>query len=128
MGADVLRESVFEDLTLIKRGKVRDVYDFGDHLLIVTSDRMSAFDVVMDDPIPNKGKILTQISLFGFDQHCLEHHFVGKSCLHGLAVSTKCSNWALVKASRTVSNAGLGPIWDLMPKVVFHAREELVSE
>jgi phosphoribosylaminoimidazole-succinocarboxamide synthase len=68
MGADVLRESHFEDLKLIKRGKVRDVYDFDDHLLIVTSDRMSAFDVVMDDPIPNKGKILTQISLFWFDQ------------------------------------------------------------
>jgi phosphoribosylaminoimidazole-succinocarboxamide synthase len=68
MGAVVLRESHFEDLKLIKRGKVRDVYDFDDHLLIVTSDRMSAFDVVMDDPIPNKGKILTQISLFWFDQ------------------------------------------------------------
>ena len=68
MGADVLRESHFEDLKLIKRGKVRDVYDFDDHLLIVTSDRMSAFDVVMDDPIPDKGKILTQISLFWFDQ------------------------------------------------------------
>ena len=68
MSADVLRESHFEDLKLIKRGKVRDVYDFDDHLLIVTSDRMSAFDVVMDDPIPNKGKILTQISLFWFDQ------------------------------------------------------------
>ena len=68
MGVDVLRESRFEDLALIKRGKVRDVYDFDDHLLIVTSDRMSAFDVVMDDPIPNKGKILTQISLFWFDQ------------------------------------------------------------
>jgi phosphoribosylaminoimidazole-succinocarboxamide synthase len=68
MSANVLRESHFEDLKLIKRGKVRDVYDFDDHLLIVTSDRMSAFDVVMDDPIPNKGKILTQISLFWFDQ------------------------------------------------------------
>ena len=68
MGVDVLRESRFEDLALIKRGKVRDVYDFDDYLLIVTTDRMSAFDVVMDDPIPNKGKILTQISLFWFDQ------------------------------------------------------------
>ena len=68
MGVDVLRESRFEDLKLIKRGKVRDVYDFDDYLLIVTTDRMSAFDVVMDDPIPNKGKILTQISLFWFDQ------------------------------------------------------------
>jgi len=68
MGVNVLRESHFEDLALIKRGKVRDVYDFDDHLLIVTTDRMSAFDVVMDDPIPNKGKILTRISLFWFDQ------------------------------------------------------------
>jgi phosphoribosylaminoimidazole-succinocarboxamide synthase len=50
------------------RGKVRDIYDLGDALLIVASDRISAFDVVMNDPIPDKGKILTQISTFWFGQ------------------------------------------------------------
>ncbi len=55
------------DLKLIKRGKVRDLYDLGDALLMVATDRISAFDVVMADPIPDKGIILTQISLFWFD-------------------------------------------------------------
>ena len=45
------------------RGKVRDIYDLGEHLLIVATDRLSAFDVVLPDPIPDKGKVLTQISL-----------------------------------------------------------------
>ncbi len=68
MNEKVLVKSVFEDLKLLKRGKVRDVYEVEDKLLIVASDRISAFDVVMDDPIPDKGKILTSISLFWFDQ------------------------------------------------------------
>lgn len=68
MGEQVLVKSRFDDLTLLKRGKVRDVYELEDKLLIVASDRMSAFDVVMDDPIPDKGKILTHISLFWFDR------------------------------------------------------------
>jgi len=54
----------FSDLKLVKRGKVRDIYDLGEHLLMVATDRISAFDVVMPDPIPDKGIILTQISLF----------------------------------------------------------------
>lgn len=54
-------------LNLLKRGKVRDIYDFDDMLLIVATDRLSAFDVVMPDPIPGKGKVLTRISLFWFD-------------------------------------------------------------
>ena len=64
-------EAVFEtdlpNLKLLKRGKVRDVYDLGEALLMVASDRLSAFDVIMPDPIPQKGIILTQISLFWFD-------------------------------------------------------------
>jgi phosphoribosylaminoimidazole-succinocarboxamide synthase len=59
-------ETDFKDLNLLKRGKVRDIYDLGDQLLMVASDRLSAFDVIMPDPIPDKGKILTQISLFWF--------------------------------------------------------------
>jgi len=49
------------------RGKVRDIYDVGEHLLIVATDRLSAFDVVLPTPIPNKGKVLTQMSAFWFD-------------------------------------------------------------
>jgi len=60
-------ETDFPDLNLVKRGKVRDMYDLGEHLLMVATDRISAFDVVMPNPIPEKGKILTQISLFWFD-------------------------------------------------------------
>jgi phosphoribosylaminoimidazole-succinocarboxamide synthase len=66
--ATALFETHFPTLTLQGRGKVRDNYDLGDLLLIVASDRISAFDVVMEDPIPDKGKILTQISTFWFEQ------------------------------------------------------------
>ncbi|MBU1182327.1 MAG: phosphoribosylaminoimidazolesuccinocarboxamide synthase [Proteobacteria bacterium] len=64
---EAVRETDFSNIKLLKRGKVRDIYDLGDKLLMVATDRMSAFDVVMPDPIPEKGKILTQISLFWFD-------------------------------------------------------------
>jgi phosphoribosylaminoimidazole-succinocarboxamide synthase len=64
---NIIHQTNFETLKLLKRGKVRDIYDLGDQLLMVATDRISAFDVVMPDPIPDKGKILTQISLFWFD-------------------------------------------------------------
>jgi phosphoribosylaminoimidazole-succinocarboxamide synthase len=78
MSGNVLVKSDFEGLKLMKRGKVRDVYELDDRLLIVASDRMSAFDVVMDDPIPDKGKILTHISLFWFKQleSIVENHVI----------------------------------------------------
>ncbi|MFP4451744.1 MAG: phosphoribosylaminoimidazolesuccinocarboxamide synthase [Desulfobacterales bacterium] len=60
-------ETQFEQLQMFKRGKVRDVYDLDDKLLMVATDRISAFDVIMSDPIPEKGRILTRISLFWFD-------------------------------------------------------------
>ncbi|MBO5722818.1 MAG: phosphoribosylaminoimidazolesuccinocarboxamide synthase [Lentisphaeria bacterium] len=62
-----LLQSEAKDLKLINRGKVRDIYDLGDSLLFVATDRLSAFDVVMPNGIPNKGKVLTQISLFWFE-------------------------------------------------------------
>lgn len=66
---DVLFESNLESLPLAARGKVRDVYSVGDrHLLIVTTDRLSAFDVVLPDPIPGKGAVLTAVSNFWFDR------------------------------------------------------------
>ena len=65
---EVLYESSL-DLPLIHRGKVRDIYAVGDdHLLIVTTDRLSAFDVVLPDPIPGKGAVLTEVSNFWFRQ------------------------------------------------------------
>src|SRR5688500_18337149 len=62
-----LINSGIEELPLWRRGKVRDVYDLGDRLLIVTTDRISAFDVVLPTPIPDNGAVLTQLSLFWFD-------------------------------------------------------------
>lgn len=60
-------ETNFPDLKLIQRGKVRDIYDLGDTYLMVASDRISAFDVIMPQGVPDKGKVLNQISLFWFD-------------------------------------------------------------
>jgi phosphoribosylaminoimidazole-succinocarboxamide synthase len=62
-----LLETRLEGIPLWRRGKVRDVYDLGDRLLVVATDRLSAFDVVLPTGIPDKGKVLTQISLFWFD-------------------------------------------------------------
>src|SRR5438093_4155804 len=56
------------ELPLLPRGKVRDVYDLGEHVLLVASDRTSAFDVVLPTPIPGKGVVLTQMSAFWFGQ------------------------------------------------------------
>ncbi len=63
-----LKETNIPVVPLLGRGKVRDIYDLGDKLLIVATDRLSAFDVVLPDPIPDKGRILTQISLYWFEQ------------------------------------------------------------
>jgi phosphoribosylaminoimidazole-succinocarboxamide synthase len=62
----VICETNFGGISPLARGKVRDIYDLGDRLLIVTTDRLSAFDVVMPTPIPDKGRVLTQLSLFWF--------------------------------------------------------------
>lgn len=63
---------------LFRRGKVRDVYDLGDRLLMVASDRISAFDVVMSEPIPEKGALLTQIAAYWFEQlaHIVPNHVI----------------------------------------------------
>jgi phosphoribosylaminoimidazole-succinocarboxamide synthase len=64
--SSTLSQTSIPDLPLWRRGKVRDVYDLGDRLLIVATDRLSAFDVVLPTPIPAKGTVLTQLSLFWF--------------------------------------------------------------
>ena len=65
-------------LKLINRGKVRDIYDFGDQLLLVASDRISAFDVILPSEIPDKGKILTAMSAywFGIMKDIIPHHLI----------------------------------------------------
>ncbi|MBM4347292.1 MAG: phosphoribosylaminoimidazolesuccinocarboxamide synthase, partial [Deltaproteobacteria bacterium] len=67
MSSRVIPQTEFKSLTLKGRGKVRDIYDLGERLLIVATDRISAFDVVMPNPIPDKGRVLTQLSRFWFD-------------------------------------------------------------
>ena len=91
-----------------KRGKVRDIYDFGDHLLLVASDRISAFDVVLPDGIPEKGILLTQLSRFWFDwigARGIAHHLISTdfdafpaSCLPDRATLEHRSMW--VRKSR----------------------------
>jgi phosphoribosylaminoimidazole-succinocarboxamide synthase len=89
MGAPVLMQSSIPHLPLWRRGKVRDVYDLGDRLLIVATDRISAFDVVLPTGIPGKGVVLTQLSLFWFDllQDVLPNHVLSSDVSeygHGL--------------------------------------------
>ncbi|MCK4503027.1 MAG: phosphoribosylaminoimidazolesuccinocarboxamide synthase, partial [Desulfuromonadales bacterium] len=74
----IITETNCPELKLVNRGKVRDIYDLGEHLLIVTSDRISAFDVIMDEGIPQKGYVLTQISKFWFEQmsDLIPHHLI----------------------------------------------------
>jgi phosphoribosylaminoimidazole-succinocarboxamide synthase len=74
---DTLYQSELPSLTLIARGKVRDIYAIDDDtMLIVATDRLSAFDVILPDPIPNKGRVLTSISNFWFKkmQHVMPNH------------------------------------------------------
>ncbi len=65
---NVLRETNLSDIGTLRRGKVRDIYDLGESLLIIATDRLSAFDVVLPTGIPDKGKILTKLSVFWFRQ------------------------------------------------------------
>ncbi|MDA8168310.1 MAG: phosphoribosylaminoimidazolesuccinocarboxamide synthase [Nitrospiraceae bacterium] len=76
--SEAIRSTEFEGAPAPRRGKVRDVYDLGDKLLIVATDRVSAFDVILPDAIPEKGKILTRISLFWFSQmeDIVENHII----------------------------------------------------
>ena len=78
MSEEVLLTTDFKDLKLFKRGKVRDVYDLGRYLLIVSTDRISCFDVVLPCGIPQKGRVLTQISLFWFEliKEIIPHHLL----------------------------------------------------
>lgn len=74
----IITQTNCPELNLVNRGKVRDIYDLGEHLLIVASDRISAFDVIMDEGIPQKGYVLTEISKFWFEQmtDLIPHHLI----------------------------------------------------
>ncbi|QQS34644.1 MAG: phosphoribosylaminoimidazolesuccinocarboxamide synthase [Ignavibacteriales bacterium] len=78
MNTNTLLQTDFNNLKLFKKGKVRDVYDLGDNYLIVSTDRLSAFDVIMNQGIPDKGSVLTKISEFWFDfsKDIIENHLV----------------------------------------------------
>ena len=75
----VLHQTELKNLSLLNKGKVRDIYNIDDDkMLIVTSDRLSAFDVIMKEPIPNKGKVLTQMANFWFKKlaHIIPNHLL----------------------------------------------------
>lgn len=78
MTEETILKTDFPDLKLFRRGKVRDVYDLGDRLLVVSTDRISCFDVILPNGIPNKGKILTGLSCFWFDfiKDVTNHHLI----------------------------------------------------
>ena len=89
-----LYKTNFNDIPLLKRGKVRDVYDLGEYLLIVATDRISAFDVIMEQPIPNKGKVLTQISNYWFNntKHIISNHLTSTDVNEYPAICHKYKN------------------------------------
>ncbi len=79
--SEIVLQTEFQNITLIKRGKVRDIYDVDDNLLIIATDRVSAFDVVLPDGIPGKGRVLTQISLYWFQhmEDIIPNHIVASN-------------------------------------------------
>jgi len=80
-----ISKTEFPALKLLARGKVRDIYDLGDRLLIVATDRLSAFDVILPTPIPDKGRVLTQLSLFWFEKLAgiVPHHVLNATDFSG---------------------------------------------
>jgi phosphoribosylaminoimidazole-succinocarboxamide synthase len=95
----VVRETNFAGVAPIARGKVRDIYDLGDRLLIVATDRLSAFDVVMPTPIPDKGRVLTQLSLFWFD---LLHEVIPNHVLSAIEFPAPFDRYAEDLAGRSM--------------------------
>jgi len=78
MSVQVISSTNFQDIKLFKRGKVRDVYDLDEKLLIVSTDRISCFDVILPTPIPHKAEVLTEISAFWFKftKNIISNHFI----------------------------------------------------
>lgn len=76
--SEIVMQTDLSEFALLRRGKVRDVYEIDDYLLIIATDRVSAFDVVLPNGIPDKGRVLTQISVYWFNQmkDMIENHIV----------------------------------------------------
>ncbi len=106
---DVHTNFNFENLKLFRRGKVRDVFDFGENLLIVSSDRVSAFDHVIERGIPNKGRVLTEISEFWFNKLNLNHHLISTN-VNDFPEETKAFRKILEGRSMLVKKTELIPI------------------
>ena len=96
-----IRETNLPGMKLMNRGKVRDIYDLGNDLLIVATDRISAFDVVMDDPIPDKGRVLTRISAFWFEvtENIIRNHMIS---IHPAVFPPPCRSYGEVLERRTM--------------------------
>ena len=91
----------FPGMKLAARGKVRDIYDLGEELLIVTTDRISAFDVIMNEGIPNKGYVLTQISAYWFREMegIIKNHIISTDVADFPA---QCQPYAEILAGRSM--------------------------
>ena len=99
--ANLVLTTDFPDLKLAARGKVRDIYDLGETLLIVTTDRISAFDVIMNEAIPNKGYVLTQISAFWFREMegIIKNHIISTDVAD---FPKECQPYAEILAGRSM--------------------------
>ncbi|HID24508.1 MAG TPA: phosphoribosylaminoimidazolesuccinocarboxamide synthase, partial [Planctomycetaceae bacterium] len=93
----------------VRRGKVRDIYDFGDRLLLVATDRISAFDWVLPTGIPDKGRVLTQLSLMWFDRLDVPHHLLSTD-LNELPLPDDVDRTELEGRSMIVEKAEVVPI------------------
>ena len=108
MSAAALLESSVEGIP-VRRGKVRDIYDFGDRLLFVASDRISAFDWVLPTGIPDKGRVLTQLSRMWFDRLDVEHHPISMQ-LDDLPLPDDADREALEGRSMVVTKTDVVPV------------------
>jgi len=93
----------------VRRGKVRDVYDFGDRLLFVASDRISAFDYILPNGIPRKGEVLTRMSLFWFGRLSVPHHFIS-SDVTSLPLPPETDIQSLLGRSMVVKKTSVIPV------------------
>jgi phosphoribosylaminoimidazole-succinocarboxamide synthase len=108
MSRPVLLRSEIPDVP-VRRGKVRDVYDFGDRLLFVASDRISAFDWVLPNGIPDKGRVLTKLSEMWFGRLDVPHHLISMS-LDALPLPASVDRESLVGRSMVVKKTQVVPI------------------
>jgi phosphoribosylaminoimidazole-succinocarboxamide synthase len=106
-----LTETRFEALRLVSRGKVRDIYELGEHLLIVATDRISAFDWVLPNGIPDKGKVLNQLSAFWFGvlEHVVPNHLVSTDVAADSRIPARYGP-ALVGRAMVVRRAEVFPV------------------